>query len=83
MNKKSQKVKILWKDARLFFYRNTKIGLSQMETEGYIEREQDDYVVVKNINTKNIENGKDYPNGEKPNFFFIPKSFIVSIKNIK
>lgn len=81
MNNINKKVKILWNDAHLFFHRNTKqIKLFQMETEGYIEREEKGYYVVKNTSTKNIETNKNHPSGEKPNFFFIPKSFVISIK---
>ena len=83
MISKKQKVRILWKDARLYDHRMVDIKLSDMETEGYVQREQEDYLVIKNISTKNIDNGKNHPNAkEKPNFFFIPKSFIISIKNI-
>lgn len=83
MNKKNKKVRILWNDARLFFYKKTNdISLTKMETEGYIEKENATYYIVKNILTRNLDTMKDHPDGNMPNFFYIPKAFVLSVNEI-
>jgi hypothetical protein len=81
MNKKGDKVKIIWQDTKMFSPKNKHIELSTMETVGFFENEYDDYLLVKNIETKNIKTGKKHPK-QDPYFYLIPKGMVEKIKTI-
>lgn len=81
MNKKGDKIKIIWQDTKMFSPKNKYIELSIMETVGFFENEYDDYLLVKNIETKNIKTGKKHPE-QDPSFYLIPKGMIEKIEII-
>lgn len=82
MSDTHNKIKVIWNDAKFFSEDNTNINISIMETEGYIEEETKDYLIIKNLSTKNRKTNVCHPRGKKPTFFFIPKCLVVSVITI-
>lgn len=78
MNNKERKVKIKWNDVSVFSPRKKEIALSPMETIGLIERDEEDYLIVKNPKTTNLLTNKKHPERD-PYFYFIPKGMIERV----
>lgn len=78
---KGQKVKIKWTDASTFSPKRKDIALSPMETVGIVERDEKDYLIIKDPKTINLLTNKKHP-GQDPTFYFIPKGMIERVKII-
>lgn len=72
---KGQKVKIKWTDAAVFSPKRKDIALSHMETVGFVEKDDKDYLIIKNPKTINLSTNKKHPE-QDPTFYFIPKRMI-------
>lgn len=81
MNSINKKVKVLWKDARLFSPRNKIISLSSMQTTGLLCKEDEEHVFLKDPITINLETGKNHPE-KSPTYYVIPKGMISSIDDL-
>lgn len=78
---KGQKVKIKWTDASVFYPKKKDVALSRMETVGFIEKDETDYLVIKNPKTINFLTNKKHPE-QDPTFYFIPKGMIEVVEKI-
>lgn len=79
MNNINKKIKILWKDARLFSPKNKIISLSNMQTTGILFNENKDYFFVKDPITINLETGKNHPD-KNPTYYIIPQGMVSSVE---
>jgi hypothetical protein len=73
-----QKVRVFWEDA-VFYGTHDAIpdALSQMETIGFIERETDEYLIIKDPITLNLKKNINHPKEGNPTFYFIPRGMII------
>jgi hypothetical protein len=76
MTNKSDVV-IYWQDIRVY-HDGSINNLTQMMTEGALVKETDEYVLVKNPETLNLDKVINHPE-KKPLFYYIPKLFITEI----
>lgn len=81
MINKGTKVKIDWNDIRVFSPKRREISLSKMETVGLVEKDHEDYLVVKDPLTINILTKKKHPE-KNPTFYFIPKVLILKVEEV-
>lgn len=81
MNSKRRKIKIIWRDAVIYDPRKMPSDISRMETIGFFEKENEEYVVIKDPLTRNILTSAKHPK-EQPTFYTIPKSSIESLENL-
>jgi len=72
-------VKVIWNDARLFSPKNRNIGISKMETRGFIEEENTFGLIIRNPKTVNLSTKKQHPESE-PTFYFIPKGMLELVE---
>ncbi len=77
----SKKIKIIWLDAIDYNFGYAPSDISRMETIGFLEKENEEYVVIKNPLTRNILTRLKHPK-EQPTFYIIPKSSIESLENL-
>lgn len=75
---KGQKVKIKWTDASVFSPSRKDVVLSNMETVGFVEKNEIDYLIIKDPETINLLTNKKHPE-QNPTFYFIPKGMIEDI----
>ncbi len=77
----AKKIRVIWNDARLFSPQQKTISLSSMETLGFLEKETDTYLLIKDPITTGRDTGGKHPK-QKPTFYYIPKGMIQSIEYI-
>ena len=81
MNSQKRKIKIIWLDAIDYNFGYTPSDISRMETVGFLEKENGEYVVIKDPLTRNILTSAKHPK-EQPVFYIIPKSSIESLEDL-
>ena len=81
MNNQKRKIKIVWLDAVGYNFRHTPSDISRMETIGFLEKENKEYVIIKDPLTRNILTNAKHPK-EQPTFYIIPKSSIESLEDL-
>ncbi len=74
-------LKITWNDASLFSPSKKYINVSIMETVGYLEIENNEFIIVSNPITVNKTSQKKHPD-TNPTFYLIPKGMIVNIETL-
>ncbi len=89
MKNKNKKIKIIWNDALIsypkrkgdtpFLSKKEDMVPSKMETIGFIEMENNNYIIIKDPITTNLKTKKKHPDTDKiPTFYLIPKGMIES-----
>jgi len=73
-----KKIKIKWKDTSLFSPKRKNIAVSQMETIGYLEQENDSFIIVREPITTNETTKTQHPE-KHPTFYLIPKGMITDL----
>jgi len=73
---------IYWDDAALFSPERAVIAVTKMQTCGYLEKETEEFVIIRKPITTRVENGTEHPK-KTPTFYFIPKGMITSIETLK
>lgn len=72
-------VRVTWHDAKIYSPKQKTIGISLMETVGIMEKEYDDYILIRSPKTISIRTQQKHPEKE-PEFYLIPKGMIKSIE---
>ncbi len=79
-NFNQKEIVVYWNDASLFSPKRKAIAVSPMETRGFIEKEYDDYYLIKNPITINRATQESHPQKQNPTFYLIPKGMIEKIE---
>ena len=81
MMNNNDNIKVLWNDVSIFSPQRNHVLLSIMETRGSLEKETDEFIVVKDPTTINTKTNAKHPE-TTPTFYFIPKGIIREIIKI-
>lgn len=73
------KIKVIWNDAVLLSPNTKTKKLSKMETVGFLTEESDNFFIVSEPKTINIETRQKHPK-KRPAFYFIPKGMVERAK---
>jgi len=81
MNKTLPTVRVLWHDAILYGPKNRVVRLTPMETIGFLEREDEHFVIIRDPKTTQCTHGTAHPE-KQPTFYFIPHGMIKKIEKV-
>ncbi len=78
-----KKIKVTWVDAIIYGAHSIiPSGVSTMETIGFLEKENDDWLIIKDPKNINVKTGKNHPATIEPTFYCIPKKTIKNIEEM-
>lgn len=75
----SKRVKIVWSDILKYGPETKKLTPTTMITEGFIEVDDVEKIIISNPHTINRRTGKKYPE-DNPTFYYIPKGLVKDIE---
>lgn len=78
---KNKKIRILWSDAVLYGPKKMTEKLTPLETIGILEKEDEDFVVIRSPKTIRRADNTSHPD-KQPTFYFIPRGMIEKIEPI-
>jgi hypothetical protein len=76
-----KKIKITWLDILKYGPDTKSLIPTVMVTEGYLEKEDDEKVIISQSTTFNSRTNKNHPE-KTPSFYFIPRGLIQEIVGI-
>jgi len=72
-------VRVSWNDAVLYGPKNKATELTRMETVGVLEKNTEDFIVIRSPKTTRKKDDSSHPN-KLPDFYFIPSGMIQNVE---